>query len=48
MAHPSGATRAYAWSHEAGEGGRRKFVSVLGRGPVGDAVTAVRASIGTR
>ncbi len=45
VAHPSGAQRAYAWSHEAGEGGRRRFVAVLGLGPVVDAVSAVRASI---
>lgn len=44
VAHPSGATRAYAWSH-ATEGTRRRFYAVLGLGPVVDAVTAVRASI---
>lgn len=42
--HPSGATRAYAWSH-ATEGTRRRFVAVLGLGPVKDAVSAVRAAI---
>ena len=41
--HP-GAQRAYAWSH-ATDGPRRKFVAVLGIGPVQDAATAVRASI---
>ena len=41
--HPS-ATRAYAWSH-ATDGTRRKFVAVLGVGPIQDAVAAVRASI---
>ena len=43
--HPSGATRCYAWSHQVGEGPRRKFYAVLGLGPVVDARTAVRASI---
>ena len=42
--HPSGATRCYAWSH-ATEGTKRRFVAVLGLGPVKDAVSAVRASI---
>jgi hypothetical protein len=41
--HPT-AKRAYVWSH-ATDGGRRKFVAVLGVGPVKDAVTAVQASI---
>lgn len=41
--HPA-ATRAYAWSH-ATDGTRRRFVAVLGVGPVQDAVTAVRAAI---
>ena len=41
--HP-GAARAYAWSH-ATDGTRRRFVAVLGVGPVRDAVTAVRAAI---
>ena len=44
VAHPSGATRCYSWSY-ATEGTRRRFVAVLGLGPVVDAVTAVRASI---
>jgi len=41
--HPV-AERAYAWSH-ATNGPRRRFVAVLGVGPIRDAVTAVRASI---
>ena len=41
--HPK-AARAYAWSH-ATDTGRRRFVAVLGLGPVVDAITAVRASI---
>jgi hypothetical protein len=41
--HPK-AERAYAWSH-ATDGPRRRFVAVLGVGPIRDAVTAVRASI---
>ena len=41
--HPK-AERAYAWSY-ATEGDRRRFVTVLGIGPVQDALTAVRASI---
>ncbi|HEY4240131.1 MAG TPA: hypothetical protein VGM88_09960 [Kofleriaceae bacterium] len=44
VVHPSGATRAYAWSY-ATEGTKRRFVAVLGLGPVVDAVTAVRAAI---
>jgi hypothetical protein len=43
VGHPM-ANRAYAWSHET-DGGKRRFVAVLGLGPVVDAVTAVRASI---
>jgi hypothetical protein len=43
IGHPT-ATRAYAWSHETGDGTRR-FVAVLQAGPVKDAVTAVRASL---
>ena len=42
--HPSGATRAYAWSHRT-EGTRRKFKAVLGVLPIDSAVMAVRASI---
>lgn len=43
VGHPT-AKRCYAWSHET-DGGRRRFVAVLGLGPVTDAVTAVRISI---
>lgn len=43
VAHPK-AKRAYAWSY-ATEGTKRKFVAVLGLGPVKDAIAAVRASI---
>jgi len=42
IGHPT-AQRAYAWSY-ATEGDRRKFVAVLGIGPVIDAISAVRAS----
>jgi hypothetical protein len=42
--HPSGATRAYAWSYLV-EGTRRKFKAVLGVPPVDGPVMAVRASI---
>jgi len=42
--HPSGATRAYAWSYLI-EGTRRKFNAVLGVPPVDGPVMAVRASI---
>ena len=42
--HPK-ASRAYAWSHESGQGGRRRFYAVLGVGPVTGAAEAVRASI---
>jgi hypothetical protein len=42
--HPQ-ATRCYAWSHESGPGGRRKFFAVLGIPPVDSATDAVRASI---
>jgi hypothetical protein len=42
--HPSGATRAYAWSHRT-EGTRRRFVAILGIPPVDSPVMAVRASI---
>lgn len=44
VGHPV-ATRCYAWSHQVGEGPRRKFFAVLGLGPVVDAVTAVRAAV---
>lgn len=42
--HPK-ASRCYAWSHESGPGGRRKFHAVLGAGPVDSAVAAVRVAI---
>jgi hypothetical protein len=42
--HPSGATRAYAWSFPT-EGGKRRFIAVLGVAPVVDPATAVRAVI---
>ncbi len=43
--HPSGATRAYAWSFRTGEGTKRRFKAVLGVAPVDGPVMAVRASI---
>jgi hypothetical protein len=42
--HPSGATRAYAWSVRT-EGARRRFKAVLGVPPIDSAAMAVRASI---
>jgi len=42
--HPSGATKAYAWSYPT-EGAKRRFVAILGVSPVDDAVTAVRTAI---
>lgn len=42
--HPE-ATRAYAWSHESGPGGRRRFYAVLHAGQVRSAAKAVQASI---
>jgi hypothetical protein len=42
--HPE-ASRCYAWSHESGPDGRRRFFAVLGAPPVKDARTAVQASI---
>jgi hypothetical protein len=44
VGHPSGATRAYAWSYPT-EGGKRRFVAILGVSPVDDAATAVRTAI---
>ena len=41
--HPD-ARRAYAWSYATDEP-RRRFVAVLGVGPVRDALSAVQASI---
>lgn len=43
--HPSGATRAYAWSFLTGEGTKRRFKAILGVPPVDGPVMAVRASI---
>jgi hypothetical protein len=42
--HPSGATRAYAWSYPT-EGGKRRVMAILGVSPVDDAATAERAVI---
>lgn len=42
--HPQ-ATRCYAWSHESGPNGRRKFFAVLGVPPIDSALKAVQASI---
>lgn len=42
--HPSGATRAYAWSYPT-EGGRRRFHAVLGLPPVDGPAMAVRTAI---
>jgi hypothetical protein len=39
--HPK-ASRVYAWSHEIGPGGRRRFHAVLGAPPVTSALDAVR------
>ena len=44
LVHPSGATRAYAWSHRT-EGRRRRFLAVLALPPVDSALMAVRAHI---
>jgi hypothetical protein len=41
--HPK-AKRAYAWSY-ATEGTKRRYMAVLGLGPVKDAATAVRVAI---
>jgi hypothetical protein len=41
----SKASRCYAWSHESGPGGRRKFHAVLGAGPVDSAAKAVQVAI---
>ncbi len=43
VGHPK-AKRAYAWSHPT-EGGKRKFIAVLGLPPVDGPTMAVRASI---
>jgi hypothetical protein len=42
--HPSGATRAYAWSF-ATEGARRRLIAVLGLPPVDSPAMAVRTAI---
>jgi hypothetical protein len=42
--HPSGATKAYAWSYPT-EGGKRRIIAILGVSPVDDAATAVRTMI---
>jgi hypothetical protein len=39
------AKRAYAWSHAIDGSAKRKFVAVLGEGPVNSATSAVRAAI---
>lgn len=45
ITHPSGATRAYAWSHAVDGSERRRFYAVLKLEPVVDAASAVRVSI---
>jgi hypothetical protein len=42
--HPSGATKAYAWSYPT-EGGKRRIIAILGVSPVDDAAMAVRTAI---
>jgi hypothetical protein len=42
--HPSGATKAYAWSYPT-EGGKRRIIAILGVSPVDDAAMAVRSAI---
>lgn len=42
--HPSGATRAYAWSYPT-EGGKRRFIAVLGLPPVDSPAMAVRTAV---
>ena len=42
--HPSGATRAYAWSYPT-DGGKRRFHAVLGLPPVDGPVMAVRTAV---
>jgi hypothetical protein len=42
--HPK-TTRVYAWSHESGPNGKRRFHAVLGASPVGSAEQAVRVAI---
>ena len=43
-AHPTGATRAYAWSMLT-EGAKRRFVAILGVPPITNALEAVRAFV---
>ncbi|HVV81779.1 MAG TPA: hypothetical protein VHE35_01825 [Kofleriaceae bacterium] len=45
VTHPSGATRCYAWSHAVETPGRRRFIVVLGAGPVVDPTVAVRVAL---
>lgn len=42
--HPSGATKAYAWSYPT-DSGKRRIIAILGVSPVDDAATAVRTAI---
>jgi hypothetical protein len=42
--HPR-ASRVYAWSHESGEGGKRRFHAVLGSPPIAGPAEAVRTAI---
>ena len=44
VTHPK-ASRVYAWSHESGREGRRRFHAVLGAPPVTGPVDAVRFTI---
>ena len=46
IGHPT-AQRAYAWSHKT-DGGKRRFVAVLGVPPIASAIDAVRASIASQ
>jgi hypothetical protein len=39
------ASRCYAWSHESGPSGRRRFHAVLGAAPVDSPIAAVRFAI---
>jgi hypothetical protein len=42
--HPSGATKAYAWTYPTA-GGKRRIIAMLEISPVNDAATAVRTVI---
>ena len=44
VTHPK-ASRCYAWSHESGPGGKRRFHAVLGVAPVDGPVAEVRVAI---